>query len=137
MNGFAVLELQKLLVHWQVYSGELDCCFGSCVEQAVRRWQQRVFLPETGIVDCQTWKTLIAGGPVEMPDLQLGDRGEAVCTVQRVLAAADCFWTEVDGNFDLFTEASVRAFQRRCGLVEDGIVGRHTWRALSKVARKA
>jgi peptidoglycan hydrolase-like protein with peptidoglycan-binding domain len=36
----------------------------------------------------------------------------------------------VDGVFGPQTDRTVRAFQRRQGLVDDGIVGRRTWTAL-------
>ncbi len=36
----------------------------------------------------------------------------------------------VDGEFGAKTEAAVRDFQERFGLVVDGIVGQDTWHAL-------
>jgi peptidoglycan hydrolase-like protein with peptidoglycan-binding domain len=40
-----------------------------------------------------------------------------------------------DGVFGPMTEASVRAFQRRKGLVPDGIVGPASWGAIDEEAR--
>ena len=37
---------------------------------------------------------------------------------------------EADGLYGSTTEAAVRAFQRSCGLVPDGITGPKTWSAL-------
>jgi len=58
------------------------------------------------------------------PTLRRGNTGEFVETVQTALGVA------VTGTFDAVTEAAVREFQRRNGLVPDGIVGPRTWAAL-------
>ncbi len=42
------------------------------------------------------------------------------------------FELEADGAFGEDTEAAVRAFQRKNGLVVDGIVGRQTMAALER-----
>lgn len=57
----------------------------------------------------------------ERPTLRRGDRGELVETVQTQVLAP------VDGRFGPVTEARVRQFQRREGIVPDGIVGPVTW----------
>jgi peptidoglycan hydrolase-like protein with peptidoglycan-binding domain len=68
-----------------------------------------------------------------MPTLQRGSQGEAVITLQTVLQGVSFFRGEINGKFGLDTDAAVRAFQKRYGLVPDGIVGLYTWLALSKV----
>ena len=56
--------------------------------------------------------------------LKLGSRGEDVERIQRALKV------KVDGIFGKQTEAAVKAYQKRKGLVADGIVGPKTWNML-------
>jgi peptidoglycan hydrolase-like protein with peptidoglycan-binding domain len=132
-EGEDVAELQRLLKLWGAFSGRVDGKFDSLLYEAVRAWQQRVFLPETGIVDRLTWHTLYTGGPVDMPVLRLGTRDRTATLLQVILQKAGFNWHQVTGEFDTLTEIAVRDFQRRCGLVTDGVVGYYTWRALSKL----
>lgn len=60
-----------------------------------------------------------------LPTLRRGAQGEHVETLQRKLSLMD------DGEFGPITEAAVREFQRKHGLVADGIVGPKTWQLLS------
>ena len=61
-----------------------------------------------------------------------GDRGEAVRDVQHRLLASGLRVDreELEGTFGPATEGSVREFQRRRGLPDDGIVGPDTWAEL-------
>lgn len=61
--------------------------------------------------------------------MKKGDTGAAVATLQRQLVNAGLKVT-VDGWFDVATETAVVAFQRRIGLVADGIAGPRTQAAL-------
>ena len=132
-KGTAVVELQKLLGHWEIYTDTLDGIFDLPVETAVKAFQHRVFLKEDGIVGEVTWQALYSGAPVNMPVLQRGSLlGQSVLTVQRVLQIAGFYGGNLDGNFGLKTEEAVRAFQKYNGLIADGIVGSRTWHALSK-----
>ncbi|MBD0347383.1 MAG: peptidoglycan-binding protein [Coleofasciculus sp. Co-bin14] len=131
--GVYVLELQNLLMHYGTYSGSLDGNFDGVVKNAVIAFQNRVFLLKDGIVGRLTWQSLYSGAPITMPVLQHGNSETAVITLQNVLRQTGDFRAELNGNFDPSTEAAVRAFQKRKGLVIDGIVGFHTWYALSKV----
>jgi peptidoglycan hydrolase-like protein with peptidoglycan-binding domain len=133
-RGDSVVELQKLLTHWQI-PVSLDGVFTPQLELAVRQFQRRVFLPENGRVGPPTWQALYTGGPLNMPELQLGAMGTAVRLLQQALQAAGDFRATVHGCFDHQTEQAVRSFQWRQGLVVDGRVGPCTWRALSKVPR--
>jgi peptidoglycan hydrolase-like protein with peptidoglycan-binding domain len=132
-QGEDVLELQRLLRYWGTYSDPLNSIFNSSVEKAVRAFQHRVFLKEDGIVGQQTWQALYTGVPVNMPVLRRGSRDRNVVRLQEVLQASGLYYGAINGTFSSTTEESVQAFQRRCGLVPNGIVDRYTWLALSKV----
>src|SRR5215510_523751 len=59
------------------------------------------------------------------PKLKLGDSGPAVVDLQRLLGIT------TDGEFGPETDKAVRDFQASRNLVVDGIVGSHTWGALT------
>lgn len=59
------------------------------------------------------------------PTLHRGSTGPWVRTIQIRLGHL-----AVTGNFGSKTEAMVMSFQRKHSLADDGIVGRHTWKAL-------
>lgn len=61
--------------------------------------------------------------------LRMGSHGELVGRVQERLRTRG--WTlGVDRSFGPETDRTVRQFQRRRGLLDDGVVGRHTWNAI-------
>lgn len=60
----------------------------------------------------------------DRPTLRRGAQGKLVKIIQKAVGVKD------DGDFGGITEAAVRRFQRREGLVPDGIVGPKTWAAL-------
>lgn len=77
-----------------------------------------------------------AGAPAADPDpparpdlLREGDRGDKVRDVQARLVPLG-YPVAIDGAFGPGTTAGVRAFQQRCGLDADGVVGPATWQSL-------
>lgn len=132
-QGASVEELQRLLTHWGSYNGDIDGIFDIVVENAVKSYQHRVFLKEDGIVGNLTWQALYKGAPVNMPVLQKGSKGQIVVTLQRLLQTTGDFTAATSPNFGSATDAAVRSFQKRSGLIADGIVGDRTWHALSKI----
>ncbi len=136
-RGQAVTEVQRLLAHWGTLRSDrsLDGIFDAEVEAAVKSYQYAVFLVEDGIVGQNTWQALYSGAPVNMPVLRRGSFGKAVTTLQQTLRNTGDYVGAVDGDFGSRTDAAVRAFQRRCNLFADGIVGDRTWHALSKTRR--
>jgi N-acetylmuramoyl-L-alanine amidase len=64
--------------------------------------------------------------------LSLGDRGKEVIDVQQRLYALgfDLGGEGLDGFLGRRTQAALRAFQQRRGLIVDGSVGANTWREL-------
>ncbi|MFE4823857.1 peptidoglycan-binding protein [Streptomyces sp. NPDC056704] len=69
----------------------------------------------------------------DLPTLRRGDRGPAVGRLQQLLnqRVPDLTPLTVDGFFGPVTHGRVREFQRRAGIVIDGIVGPQTWGALA------
>ncbi|MEG4046894.1 peptidoglycan-binding protein [Microcoleus sp. Pol17_C1] len=133
-TGQAVKELQQLLYHWGYYYGfSIDGIFDTYVEDAVKDYQHRVFLPEDGIVSPLTWQALYSGAPVNMPTLMIGSSGNAVKIVQNVLKLNGYYFGFVDGYFGVMTKVAAIQFQTIKGLPADGIVGPRTWHALSKL----
>lgn len=63
---------------------------------------------------------------VSLPQLSYGSKGEAVRTIQKLLAIG------VDGDFGPATKDAVITFQKKKGISADGIVGEGTWTRLLK-----
>lgn len=67
---------------------------------------------------------------LSQPVLQLGSNGKAVEELQKLLSDWGISTGPIDREFGYQTEQSVKYFQRRVFLQEDGIVAELTWRAL-------
>jgi len=82
--------------------------------------------------------TTYAGSiPVAGSPLRLGSSGEAARVWQQQLHDAGGFvQVKADGDFGLITEAATKAFQRRYGLSDDGVVGPRTLAAMNKLYEK-
>ncbi len=125
--------------------------------QGVRAFQELYGLPVTGVMNRETWNTVlqvyddtIASIPPEVlinreeiyPGryLTIGMQGEDVTQLQIFLqeaAARHSFIppVEVTGNFDDATDAAVRAVQQEAGIPVSGAVGPPTWDRIVRLAR--
>ena len=63
----------------------------------------------------------------------MGASGREVSYLQGVMDK-DRIPTIIDGEFGRLTDRSVRRFQQRYGLKQDGIVGQKTWDAIDRLA---
>ncbi len=140
---------------------EPDGVFDGATERAVKRFQQIFDLDDDGVVGNATWYRIqaIYGAVKRLSELlsegltlsdissqypgalQRGDSGPGVRIVQYYLAFVGQFDDSIpvpsaDGVFGPGTEAAVRAFQRREGLADDGIVGEGTYYRLYDVYRQ-
>jgi peptidoglycan hydrolase-like protein with peptidoglycan-binding domain len=141
-TGPAVIELQKLLTHWSIFSNytpdtALDGWngqFDRTVKAAVERFQAAMFLQPDGVVGALTWQALLTGAPVNMPVLKQGSNGIEVTRLQRMLITTDDLppLHPINGYFDSLLEEVVCRFQQRSGLIADGVVGPKTWYVLSR-----
>ncbi|HWR43228.1 C40 family peptidase [Sporomusa sp.] len=74
--------------------------------------------------------SLVFASGQDMPVLKQGEKSEAVYTLQAELKRLGFYQYSVDGNFGLYTKASVIEFQQTVGIEADGIVGEGTWQAI-------
>ena len=135
-------EVQRLLVRSGHSPGPVDGRFGPLTKAAVAGFQRAHGLPAQGVAGSRTlhalrlaarshWPAGWIAGPVRRGSgYRMPGGSRRVRQLQRHLERAGYDAGPVDGLFGPLTERAVTRFQRRHGLVVDGIVGRHTLRAL-------
>ena len=155
-TGEAVKKVQKRLKALGYYSGSIDGDYGNGTKSAVKAFQKRNGLKETGEVNSNTLKKLnssdakkassgsssssSSGSKSSSSDgtCKKGDTGEAVKKVQKRLKALGYYDSVVDGDYGNGTKNAVKAFQKRNGLKETGEVNSATLKKLnSSDAKKA
>ncbi len=129
--------------------------FNQSTQDAVKKFQSIFKLTPDGVVGKATWYKLVYlfVGISDLSELvsegqrlsrvrfrfpgtlREGDRDDGVVVLQYMLSMLDRFYPDQppvsqDGVFGPLTTAAVVAFQRREGLVPDGVVGITTWNAL-------
>jgi len=113
--------------------------FGAATELAVRTFQRQRRLPADGVVDVETWATLVAAS------FRLGDRmlfltrpllrGDDVRELQTRLNRLGFDAGFDDGLFGPLTRAALAAFQSEVGLEADGMLGPASVDALLRLHR--
>jgi len=83
--------------------------------------------------ECRAWFGAEISAPVSKPSyptLMRPASGEAVIALQKTLIARG-ITVLADGWFGRNTEIAVKTFQKRAGLIQDGVCGPKTWAALT------
>ena len=121
------------------------------MSQTVNAYQQTFGLPQTGVVDRATWRSiydtyesilqtveLIDGGVELYPGefLRMGSQGEDVATIQEYLVYLSETYPQipapsVTGIYGQETAMAVMAFQQLFNLEQSGEVGPLTWDAIA------
>lgn len=125
LQGSDVLAVQRWLQE-AGYVTTADGVFGPATKRTVEQFQQEHGLVVDGIVGPKTLKILRAK-PLFLSDPYL--RGPEVVALQQALQQQG-FNLIADGIYGPGTAMAVEAFQRRHGLITDGIAGRQTWAKL-------
>jgi peptidoglycan hydrolase-like protein with peptidoglycan-binding domain len=117
--------LQVALRAQGLYAGPIDGIAGPGTAAAVRRFQRRADLTVDGIAGI---RTRVALGELGRPlfgrrVLVRGKVGWDVSVLQFLLAKRGFGALPIDGRFGARTERALRRFQRRSGLVADGVAG--------------
>ncbi|MDD3572277.1 MAG: peptidoglycan-binding protein [Eubacteriales bacterium] len=159
-DSAAVRRLQQRLKELRFYNGAVDGDFGISTETAVKDFQaanglttdgkagettlNRLFSSDANGAGSGTPRPPSAGTPTPIPfyvdvtpnpqggyvTLREGNSGALVRNLQQALKDQGYFNLTVDGLYGVGTSDSVREFQRRKGLSQDGVAGPATQRIL-------
>ena len=145
-----IAVIQQALTELDLYYTDITGRFGQRTERAVRLFQKKVGLPQTGVADERTLELLYLRTNVDAPavvqgsgtsassgvitagqTLREGSSGAAVRTLQERLKELDYYSGNVTGHYGSLTKEAVRRYQRANGLTADGIAGPRTLASLS------
>ncbi|MBR1527985.1 MAG: peptidoglycan-binding protein [Oscillospiraceae bacterium] len=152
-----ILELQKYLNAVSYYHPEIPCVLPTGIydektETAVRVFQKRYRLTETGETNQATWDKIVSvylsdqkskpqpleAFPVRKNTiLRMGDACFTVAVIQTVLMELSKKYSNlpcisVTGNYDADTVRAVQLFQNMCALPVTGETDCHTWNMLAQ-----
>ncbi|MDO4255407.1 MAG: N-acetylmuramoyl-L-alanine amidase [Kocuria sp.] len=128
-EGDAVGRLHELLRARGFDPGTTDTTVMASTITAVRAFQKDTSVAQSSRVDTATWTALEAGA-ASNTQLQRGSSGADVVTLQRALNARMTAGLPPFGFYNSATESAVIAYQRRIGVVDDGVVSAAVWDAL-------
>ena len=135
MSGDAVSALQDALTELGFYSGPVDGQFGSGTQKAVKAFQQKNGLTQTGTADGAMQELLYSGKPKNsagkavtlktVPPLasaiiSSGSIGFQVEKLQARLKELGYYSSTVDGKCGSGTVSAIKAFQKKMGLSQTG-----------------
>ncbi|HWY75911.1 MAG TPA: peptidoglycan-binding protein, partial [Verrucomicrobiae bacterium] len=144
-----VSHLQEMLVRYGFYPEKLvTSYFGPLTENALKQFQAKVGVPQTGVTDAKTQILLNAAAlsdvtmhvpealAVSTTDLQLGQTNQDVAELQQFLAIeGDYPNAQITGYFGPATQQAVIAFQKKYGIVPAvGYVGRITRHTIATIS---
>ncbi len=138
-TGDDVKILQEKLKMLGFYNSIITGSFSLATEASVKAFQQYANLEVTGVVNQETWDTLIqytekAIAPISVyPTLSYGSTGSYVRDLQTKLTALLYYTDSINGNFDLETEIAVKRFQLNNDLTATGVVDSQTWNLLNNL----
>jgi mannosyl-glycoprotein endo-beta-N-acetylglucosaminidase len=114
------LDVQRQLKALGFNPGNVDGNFGPQTEAALRAYQQKYRLPETGKADETTLRSLLPGRfEAARAATDASDR-DVMLQAQRQLKALGFNPGDVDGNFGPQMEAALRAYQQNYRLPQTG-----------------
>ena len=141
--------IQQALTDLNFYYADITGNFGAKTETAVKKFQKRYNLTQTGVADEATVRLIselsgiaistdgmvTSAGASFYTDgtttLRYGMKSDAVRRLQEDLKTLNYYTGTVTGNYGTITQEAVRRFQKKNGLAADGIAGPRT---LSKLA---
>lgn len=141
-QGTGVEKLQRALQLKKCYDGAIDGKFGNMTVEALKKYQGKNNLTQSGKADSATIKKLFGmvsetsrkddpamKGITSISQLKTpnttrkGSTGQHVKTLQQALKLKGFFTAPIDSSYGDVTAAAVKSYQKSCGLKQDGIAG--------------
>ena len=140
-----VASIQEALEALDLYYTDITGHYGKRTQSAVRKFQKRYSLAQTGVADEETIALLYRLSDTKAPaesialpqagygasTLREGNRSDAVRILQENLALLDYYDGNVTGSYGRLTKEAVRRFQRDNDLSADGVAGPRTFERLN------
>ena len=146
-KGDAVKKLQERLKELGYYNTVCDGDYGSQTVNAVKAFEKKHGYTQDGVADATMQKKLYSSSALSAnsstntdsststsTSLKKGDKGDAVKAIQTRLKELGYYKSSCDGSFGDVTVAAVKAFQKKNGLTQDGIVGQVTLKKLNSTS---
>ena len=141
-KGDAVKQLQQRLKDLGYYTSTVDGDYGSGTTSAVKAFQKKNGLSQTGTADAATLTKVYSSSAVSAKEkeetttttdttLKRGSKGEAVKTLQRRLKELGYYNSSIDGDYGSGTVSAVKAFQKKNGLTQTGTADATTLKKLN------
>lgn len=142
--------LQEALEELDFYYTDITGHYGARTQSAVRKFQKRYGLVQTGVADEQTIELIYLKAGMEAPEvgssvlpqenygatiLREGSRSDAVRILQESLALLKFYSGSITGNYGRLTKEAVRRFQRANDLSADGVAGPRTFEKLTELLK--
>ena len=159
ININPVTEIQFYLREISKYIDDIplinpDGIYDSVTKDAITKFQLIKGLPQTGVVDLNTWYALVEEYnkykglnilpnklecfPSEKVEIRNGDEFDIVYIIQILINSFNKKYknynkVNVTGKYDLETEYAIKQFQASNKLPVTGIVDKETWNSLSTI----
>ncbi|MDO5022041.1 MAG: peptidoglycan-binding protein, partial [Eubacteriales bacterium] len=145
VSGSLVKTLQQALKELGFYGDKEDGVFGTSTTQAVKDFQKQNGYKATGIALPEMQKLLYEGKPrnsknrkvyvdtlppIPNPDMELGDKGDAVAGLQQMLKTLGFYKGDIDGAYGKSTMNAVKAYQKAHSIRQTGKMNSFTWLSL-------
>ena len=133
-KGALVKQLQERLKELGYYHSAVDSSYGAQTVNAVKAFQKKNGLSQTGNVDAATMNKLNSTSAIKASTdtntkyatLKKGDKGAEVKLLQERLKELGYYTTVIDSDYGTKTINAVKAFQQKNGLTADGVAGEAT-----------
>ena len=138
--------IQEALEELDFYYADITGKYGKRTQAAVKKFQKRYGLEQSGIADEETQRMIFAKAGVEAPQgsneqanvygsetLREGSRGDAVRVLQENLTLLKFYSGSITGSYGRLTKEAVRRFQKEHDLSADGVAGPRTFKKLTQL----
>lgn len=141
-----IAQIQTALEELDFYYADITGKYGTRTQAAVKKFQKRYGLAQTGMADEETIALLYEKAGMQAPvesetsdraygseTLREGSESSAVRTLQENLTLLEYYTGSVTGRYGRLTKEAVRKFQRDNDLSADGVAGPRTFKLLAQL----